>query len=104
MSIEQEQFEKIVLSFEHAELGSMFGKACGKLHKKAFVAFFQEEMVFKLGREELKPYLEKYMGAQNWDPSGKKRPMKDWIQVPAEFKEDWPKLAQEAKESLEKSL
>ncbi|MDW3648900.1 MAG: hypothetical protein R8P61_17660 [Bacteroidia bacterium] len=101
MSNEQTHFEEIVLGFQDAELGSMFGKACGKLHKKAFVAFFQNEMVFKLGREEIEPYLHKYEGSQNWDPSGKNRPMKDWLQVPAEYNEDWPRLAQKAKEYLE---
>jgi len=30
------------------------------------------------------------------NPSGKKRPMKEWVQVPFEFKTEWMKFAQSA--------
>ena len=53
-------------------------------------------MVFKLGREEVEMLLAKYSGSARWDPSGKKRPMKDWLQIPADFKEDWMELAVQA--------
>jgi len=68
---------------------------------KAFVAWFQDEMVFKLGREEIAQIQSKSAGSQLLDPSGKKRPMKDWLQVPAEFSEDWATLAKEALEFVE---
>jgi len=84
--------------------GQMFGKACLKFNNKAFAAFYQEEMVFKLGHEEVMLLLEKYPGSQKWDPSGKKRPMKDWLQVPFEFKEDWSQLASQALDYLKSSL
>ncbi|MEO0470329.1 MAG: hypothetical protein AAF206_11950 [Bacteroidota bacterium] len=89
----QLHFEAIVQTFPDAELGKMFGKQCGKIGKKAFVAFFQDEMVFRIGREEVAALVEKYPGAQNWDPSGKGRPMKDWLQVPGIYRADWEKLA-----------
>ena len=77
--------------------GQMFGKPCLKTaDKKAFVAFYQEAMVFKLGQEEISFLKDKYPSSQNWDPSGKNRPMKDWLQVPSEFKEDWKMLAKQA--------
>lgn len=77
--------------------GQMFGKPCLKTKSnKAFAAFFIEEMVFKLGQEEINFLKDKYPGSVNWDPSGKKRPMKDWLQIPAEFKEDWKSLAKQA--------
>lgn len=76
--------------------GQMFGKPCLKANNKAFAAFFKGEMVFKLGQEEISQIRDKYSGAVNWDPSGKKRPMKDWLQVPAEFGEDWASLANQA--------
>ena len=68
-------FEKIVKEIDDAELGNMFGKPCGKLNKKAFVSFFEDEMVFKIGREEVEVCLDKYKGSKKWDPSGKNRAM-----------------------------
>ena len=85
------------------ETSQMFGKPCLKLNKKAFAAFFKEEMVFKIGQQEVKLLLEKYPGSANWDPSGKKRPMKDWLQVPAEFQEDWKALAFKALNYVEEN-
>lgn len=81
--------------------GQMFGKPCLKINKKAFAAFFKECMVFKLGAEEITLLVDKYPGSENWDPSGKKRAMKDWLQVPAEFSDDWRNLAQQALQFVE---
>ncbi len=92
-----EYFEKLVRETENAELGNMFGKPCGKINKKAFVSFFEDEMVFKIGREEIALLLDKYEGSKNWDPSGKNRAMKDWIQIPQEYKSDWKDLLLQAK-------
>lgn len=77
-------------------MGKMFGKQCLKTNNKAFAAFFMDDMVFKLGQEEIFQLREKYIGSENWDPSGKNRPMKDWLQVPSEFKHDWKMLAEQA--------
>jgi len=85
-------FEELILEIENAELGNMFGKSCGKINKKAFVSFFQDEMVFKIGKEAVDNLLVKYDGAKNWDPSSKNRPMKDWIQIPGAYKSDWKEL------------
>lgn len=104
MSSHISTFEEIVLNMEGTALGSMFGKPCGKFSGKAFVSFFQDEMVFKLGKEEIELIKPNYPGAQNWDPSGKGRPMKDWIQIPTDFTDDWQDLAEQAKASLEKEL
>lgn len=76
--------------------GQLFGKPCLKTANKAFSCFFQDEMVFKLGKEEVNQLLSTYPGAQLFDPSGKKRPMKDWLQVPAAFEADWLPLARQA--------
>jgi hypothetical protein len=81
-------------------LGQPFGKLCLKLNGKAF-AYFQDEMVFKLGQAEVSLLKEKYIGSVNWDPSGKNRSMKDWIQIPSEFDEDWDALAMNAMEYVE---
>ena len=82
-------------------LGQLFSKPCLKLNGKAFAAFFQDEMVFKLGQAEVSLLKEKYIGSVNWDPSGKNRAMKDWIQIPSEFDEGWDALAMNAMEYVE---
>ncbi len=97
----QEYFEKIIEDMESAELGKIFGKLCGKINKKSFVGFFQDEMVFKLGKEEVDLLKVQYEGAKNWDPSGMQRGMKDWIQVPAKYRDEWEALAIRAKEYCE---
>ncbi|WP_306641587.1 hypothetical protein [Sanyastnella coralliicola] len=84
-------------------LGQMFGKPCLKANGKAFAAFFKGAMVFKIGRDEVALLLDKYPGSVNWDPSGKGRPMKDWLEVPGEFEGDWEGLAKQAMEFLGKS-
>jgi len=71
----------------------MFGKKCLKVNGKAFAAFHLEEMVFKLGKEWISKNTGKFPGAKNWDPSGKNRPMKDWLSVPAEYRDSWMELA-----------
>lgn len=82
-------------------VGYMFGKQCLKTNKKAFSAFFKGEMVFKLGQHEVNLLRDKYPGSANWDPSGKKRPMKDWLQVPADYSNDWTMLAKQALDYVE---
>ncbi|MEM7163693.1 MAG: TfoX/Sxy family protein [Bacteroidota bacterium] len=81
----------------------MFGKPCLKKGKKAFAVFYEDEMVFKVGREEVEMLLQKYTGSKRFDPSKKDRPMKDWLQVPAEYNEDWLALARQAMEFTEDS-
>ncbi|MFK7806401.1 MAG: hypothetical protein AB8F74_01245 [Saprospiraceae bacterium] len=99
-SSNQALFEQLVLEIEGAEVGQMFGKQCGKLNKKAFVAFYEEDMVFRIGREAIEELLTQYSSAQNWDPSGKGRAMKDWIQVPETFKGDWKQLTRSSADFL----
>ena len=98
VSTNEAYFESLILSIDEAELGQMFGKRCGKLNKKAFAAFYKDKIVFKLGREEVNHLIEKYIGSKNWDPSEKNRGMKDWIQIPEEYKSDWETLMSKAVE------
>jgi hypothetical protein len=77
------------------EQSQMFGKPCFKVNGKAFIAFFQNEMVFKLTGDDHKKALS-LEGAQLFDPSGKKRPMKEWVQVPAVHSTKWEVFAKHA--------
>jgi hypothetical protein len=63
-----------------SEISQMFGKPCLKLNGKAFAAWHQDAMVFKLKGDNREAAL-KLKGAKMWDPSGKNRPMKEWIQL-----------------------
>ncbi len=92
--VKQEKlFWDIAENLSAAVSGKMFGKLCIKVNGKAFASYFQEEMVFKLSGVDHETAL-KLDGAKLWDTSGKKRPMKEGVQVPFEFKTKWMKLAQ----------
>ena len=61
--------------------GQMFGKPCVKVGGKAAIAFHQEAVVFKLP-SLVHGEAMAIEGARLWDPSGKGRAMKEWVQVP----------------------
>ncbi|RYE00671.1 MAG: hypothetical protein EOP50_03360 [Sphingobacteriales bacterium] len=93
MTPEENRFRTIGASIEAAGSGQLFGKPCFKKAGKAFTCFFQNEMVFKLAGP---PHADALAvpGAKLFDPSGKGRPMKEWVQVPASG--DWESLARAA--------
>ncbi|MCG8329900.1 MAG: hypothetical protein MI974_19545 [Chitinophagales bacterium] len=95
MTKEQELFIAIGKSLVDSVESKLFGKACFKVHGKAFICFFQNEMVFKLNGEVHSQALN-LEGAHLFDPSGKKRPMKEWVQVPYKHQEKWTIFAEEA--------
>lgn len=95
MSAEETLYLEIGLSIKGAEQSQMFGKPCFKINGKAFISFFQNEMVFKLTGDAHSDALSQD-GAQLFDPSGQKRPMKEWVQVPYSKKGKWKAYAQEA--------
>lgn len=76
-------------------MSQMFGKKCFKSDGKAFVCFFQNCMVFKLSTDQHAHALG-IDGAKLFDPSGKGRPMKEWVQVPFEHATYWPEFAAHA--------
>ncbi|MGV3631654.1 MAG: hypothetical protein ACO1O6_10615 [Bacteroidota bacterium] len=75
----------------------LFGKPCFKINGKAFISFFNNEMVFKLNGEMHSEALA-LDGSRLFDPSGKHRPMKEWVQVPGEYSEKWAEFAEAALE------
>jgi len=62
--------------------GKLFGHRCLKVAGKAFLVDFEEDLVFKLGREAMAKWLADHNNLNGFDPSGKGRPMKDWLQAP----------------------
>lgn len=94
---EEELFIEAGNSVTGAEKSQMFGKPCFKLDKKAFVCFFQNEMVFKLNGDAHRNALS-LDGSQLFDPSGKGRAMKEWVQVSVAHTRQWKVFAQAAAE------
>lgn len=97
MTKEEEFYIIIGRNIKDAEQSQMFGKPCFKIGGKAFVCFFQNEMVFKLTGELHSDALS-LDGSQLFDPSGKKRPMKEWVQVPFDYSNNWAEYAKSAME------
>jgi hypothetical protein len=99
MSAAEKLYLEIGNNIPNAMQSQMFGKPCFKLNGKAFICFFQNEMVFKLdGAAHTNAML--LEGAQLFDPSGKKRPMKAWVQLPFQHASVWAIFAKNAAELI----
>ncbi len=95
MTEEETLYTGIGKKIKEAEQSQMFGKPCFKVNGKAFVCFSQNCMVFKLTGDEHTEALS-LDGSELFDPSGKKRPMKEWVQIPFEYSTTWKKYAKAA--------
>jgi len=95
MKTEEALYVSVGQKLKSAVQSQLFGKPCFKVNDKAFICFFQNEMVFKLGGDAHSEALG-LKGSRLFDPSGKKRPMKEWVQVPFEHKDKWTQFAKEA--------
>jgi len=98
---EENLYLSIGANIDGAIQSQMFGKPCFKINGKAFVCFFKNEMVFKLTGETHKEALS-LDGSQLFDPSGKKRAMKEWVQVSFNNKDRWLEFAHSAFEYVVK--
>jgi hypothetical protein len=99
----EETYLSIGQSLEGAQQSQMFGKPCFKVGGKAFMSFFDNQLVFKLTGDAHKEALS-LDGTQLFDPSGKKRPMKEWVQVPFDYVDKWREFAQEAMNYVQSNL
>lgn len=102
MTKEEKLYTETGQSIKGVEESQMFGKPCFKINGKAFICFFQDCMVFKLTGDEHAAAI-KLKGAALFDPSGKGRAMKEWVQVPYEHKGKWKGLAVKALEYVSSS-
>lgn len=75
--------------------GVMFGMPCLKNNGKAFAGYHKDAMVFKLGSARHTEALA-LSGSRLFDPSGRGRPMKEWVEVSVEHAARWLELAREA--------
>lgn len=83
MTAEYETYFTIGRKLSNSGESQLFGKPCFKINGKAFICFFENEMVFKLSTKLLNEVLQLEV-AHLFVPSGKKRPMKEWVQVTSE--------------------
>lgn len=102
MTAEESLYITIGRSLQGSEQSQMFGKPCFKVNGKAFMSFFQGEIVFKLNGEMHKEALS-LDGTRLFDPSGKGRPMKEWVQVPVAYSDRWPDFAAAAIDYVKES-
>jgi len=92
------EYEKLITTFASKEgvtSGQMFGKACLKVNGKAFTSLHNDKVVFKLTGDAHKQAMS-FKNATLWDPSGKGRPMKEWVALPAVEAKHFKALATEA--------
>jgi hypothetical protein len=100
MTTALQEYEKLVASFDETDgvtISQMFGKPCLKINGKAFVAQHLELVVFKLSGIDHARALG-ISGAVLWDPSGKQRPMKEWVALPANSSKHFEAFANAALE------
>ena len=76
------------------ELSQMMGMPCIKAAGKMVIGYERTgEMVFKLPDDSEHEKALGLDGARLFDPSGKGKPFKEWVQVPYAHESEWPKLA-----------
>lgn len=95
--IEYEKLVEYLNSTYGSESDQMFGKKCIKINGKAAVALFKDCIVFKLPDPHHKRALS-LAESVLWDPSGKNRSMKEWVQVSVKHKAKFKDFATAAAE------
>lgn len=77
--------------------GAMFGSRSLTLEGTAFACLKGGRFAVKLGvGSQAHADAMALDGAELFDPSGKGRPFKDWVAVPAALADDWDRLAEAA--------
>lgn len=80
---------------------AMFGKPGLKAGRTAFGCLLGDAMAFKLGAGTPAHAAALALpGAVLFDPSGRDRPFKDWVQVPVAHADAWPGLAAAALDAV----
>lgn len=88
MTTEEQHYITLGNEQKGAEQSQMFGKPCFKVNGKAFISLFNNTMVFKLKGEAHREALSLDKSVL-FDPSGKNRPMKEWVQVDSSDQDKW---------------
>lgn len=105
MATAVKEYEKLIASFgenDGVSVSQMFGKPCLKINGKAFIAQHLEAVIFKLSGADHARALG-IPGAALWDPSGKGRPMKEWVALPTIASQHFESFASAALEYVIKA-
>lgn len=91
-----ESFDALVegLADGGATAGKLFGMPAAKISTKVFAGLFGDALVVRIGVDEVDRLIAAGEGGP-FDPSGRGRPMKDWL-LSAATVEQWPPLAEAA--------
>jgi hypothetical protein len=81
---------------DDVEPSQMMGMPCVKRGGKMVAGFTRGAMVFKLPDAAAHARALALHGAHLFDPSGKDRPFKEWVVVPAAHAAEWESLAEHA--------
>ena len=88
-----------LLSDPRVTEASLFGMPALKVGGKAFAGLWEKQLVVKIGAPRTEELLKAKAG-KSFDPSGRGRPMKEWIAIKepaAQARKKWLALAEEAK-------
>ena len=88
-----------LLSDPRVTEANMFGMPTLKVGGKAFAGLWDKQLVVKIGLPRAQELLKTKAG-RSFDPSGRGRPMKEWIAIKepaAQARKKWLALAEEAK-------
>ena len=92
-----ELVDELRTDFPDLEPGSLFGMPCLKSADRAVIGAFDGGVVFKLaGAPGVHAAALSLSGSVLFDPSGKGRPMKDWVVVTSEHRGHWADFAAKA--------
>jgi hypothetical protein len=97
MSDPEATFCDVGYSIAEAEASRMFGKKCFKVGNGGTpsISFFTGLYGFKLKGDDHTQAMA-LEGAHLFDPSGKGRTMKEWVQVPYNHAPSWPSFSEAA--------
>jgi hypothetical protein len=100
MSEAEEFFIDIIGEVPNAKAGKMFGALCMKMpNGKSAAMFWKDNIVVKLHDKALQEAMNLH-GAQLFEPM-EGRPMKEWVQIPFEYKKKWKAFATLSAQSVE---
>jgi hypothetical protein len=93
-------FNELTEQIPNAKAGKMFGALCMKMpNGKSAAMFWKDNIVVKLAGESMQEAMS-LDGAQLFEPM-EGRPMKDWVQIPFDYKNKWKHFAEISAQSVE---
>lgn len=100
MTKAEEFFIELIEQIPNAKAGKMFGALCMKMpNGKSAAMFWKDNIVVKLQGEVLQEAMS-LDGTQLFEPM-EGRPMKEWVQIPFDYKNKWKAFAKISAQSVE---